>query len=280
MAGGWPLSRSVCNWQSYGVVTSAGTVLTGGAANTKGSYTQLVASTSADAVGIILQVNNRSAGANEYSVDVAVGGSGSEQIIIPDFIMQNDHAAADNVYFPILIPAGTRIAARCQSPSAGGTMTFAISTVDGEFTANEGAGSVDTYGFLSSTTNGTLIDPGGVANTDGSWVQITASTTNDICGVVLGLDPGNLSGASSLTGQMLMDIGIGGSGNEQVLIPNLMVEHAISNGAINSTWPPYIGPIPVQIPSGTRIAARCQSTLTTATQRQIGLVVYGIRANS
>jgi hypothetical protein len=63
-----------------------GTTITAGAANTKGSYaaTPLSTSTPHDAQGVMIFNTTRSATAADYLVDIALGASGSERIVIPN----------------------------------------------------------------------------------------------------------------------------------------------------------------------------------------------------
>jgi hypothetical protein len=47
--------------------------------------------------------------------------------------------------------------------------------------------------------------------------------------------------------------------------------------ATNACWSPNtVGPLPVDIPAGTRIAARMQASITDATDRLMDVIVYGI----
>jgi len=90
--------------------------------------------------------------------------------------------------------------------------------------------------------------PAGAANTKGAWVEAFASTGFNatlIDLIVMG------SGASGNSRQMLCDIGIGGSGSEVVLAPNILIGTA--SGARRYT-------LPLWIPAGTRVAVRYQST--------------------
>lgn len=107
------------------------------------------------------------------------------------------------------------------------------------------------YGTISTTSgfNGTTVNPSATANTKGSWVQITASTTADITflevmACLINGSSGNLC--------FLTDIGVGASGSEVVLVPNL----STSVSSNNTTGIDII--IPLNIPAGTRISARCQ----------------------
>jgi hypothetical protein len=81
-----------------------------------------VASLSSDIQGFALNFGNRVNTARTscfWLVDFAIGGAGSEKIVIPDFLVRG-HVSSDDVYpmwspfMPMAIPAGTRIAARAQ----------------------------------------------------------------------------------------------------------------------------------------------------------------------
>lgn len=108
---------------AYGVDTanSGGTQLTPNAtAGTKGSYAELTSSTAAPIHGLLVlaQGSTSTQTSSAYSVDIAVGGSGSETIIVPDWLSRVDSNEAWHAYSPpfvpmsMEIPAGTRIAAR------------------------------------------------------------------------------------------------------------------------------------------------------------------------
>ncbi len=73
-------------------------------------------------MGSFDQANQASWNFFSWAVNVAIGGAGSEKIIIPDFIIDSSNNVATNgfrtqiIHFtPIQIPAGTRIAAQAQS---------------------------------------------------------------------------------------------------------------------------------------------------------------------
>ncbi len=109
-------------------------------------------------------------------------------------------------------------------------------------------------GFVLASANGTPIT-WTAANTKGAWVQLVAATPADTSFVLI---EGNLDvrGAAIVT-QAAFDIGIGAGGSEVVLAPNLY----LSNPFTQST--DCCIAIPLQIPAGTRIAARAQGDSTT-----------------
>lgn len=276
MAGGWPIYLDVCNGKDSGTVltTSLGTVITASStANTKGSYTQLVASTAYDACFMMVTISAPST-ANAINskaelIDIATGASGSEIVLVPNLIFPA--YSYTTIYgvsygFPCCIPAGTRIAARSQSGLASNTSGVQVTLFDGSFSQPEGFGIVDSYGPSTSTSLGTPAIASGTADAKGSYAQLTASTSHDLAGVMVALDTQN---ATLNNTAFLVDIAIGASGSEVVIVPNIMV-------CCGSGWlsPPVTPFIPVNIPAGTRIAARVQSNVASATA---GVSLYGVR---
>jgi len=267
MAGGFWVPNYV-NFLDYGTsAISAGTILTANAStNTKGSYAQITASTTYDICGLYVSIGQANTAGAAYSVDLAVGAGGSEVIIIADISYQQGSTNIAPLFFPIGIPAGSRIAARCQSTTTVATIKCQVIGMDGNFLQPH-LGNCATYGFNSSTTLGTLIDPGGTTNTKGSYAQITASTTYDINAVSFSFD----SQSTSANGAIAFDLAVGAAASEVVVIPNMLM-----NIGTNRPLPPQLGPFAVEIPAGSRLAIRASSTNNTAGTRKFGATVYGI----
>lgn len=107
---------------------------------------------------------------------------------------------------------------------------------------------LDEAGTIASS-NGVLITKPGVANTKGAWIQLIAATPAPAGELWLSFNLASTTGGADL----LFDIGIGPAGQEQVLVPNLMV----SQGSLTLG---VLIRLPAEIPPGTRIAARVQSS--------------------
>jgi len=123
--------RPMVRAKGYGValsgVTQGQNVDPGGTAHTKGAYTEIVAATDYPItawylhVGLTQGVTTPTYPANyNWLIDVAVGGAGSEIVIVPDILMGAD-TAGDFIQSPVIgpffvpIPAGSRIAVRAQA---------------------------------------------------------------------------------------------------------------------------------------------------------------------
>lgn len=239
--------------------SSTGTALTT-------SYSQLIAATSFPYCGFLLNVAH--VAATQALVTVALGGSGSEKVLIDDLEFVDSTTpdiSGSSIFLPIHVPAGSRLAAKA---SAASSVTANLIGV--------GVGSPSGRGFAgasamgSNGTKGTQIDPGGTANTKGSWTQITASTAEDYAALMMIV--GSNAATVHNTANFLVDIGVGGSGSEVVLVPNLYTH---SNNTNDFYQPRCFGPFPCDIPAGSRLSIRAQSSTNQATNRLFDAILYG-----
>ncbi len=256
---------------------SDGTTVTSGAANTKGSYVQLIASTAFDIHYISIQLYPvGEATGDALLCDIAVGAASSEYDIIPNLYCESATASfrtpVAQYSFPIFIPAGSRISARCQADAATQAVDINLQGFGFSFMPSAPLTSlIEAMGFDLSDSAGTLVDPGGSANTKGAWSQLVASTAREIR--ALGLAVGRNAGNQSLSdADFLVDIGVGAAGSERVIIPDWYAFSGSSGDTYRSQGTPAF---PVYIPAGSRVAARAQSSDTDATDRLIDVIAYG-----
>lgn len=280
MAGGWNTGLSFANAQDIGsVLTDSGwtTVTTGGTTFSKGAWVQLIASTAADISWVMTALNGSFGGGWQWAYDIGIGSSGNEMAVASNLI-SNMYGDCNTTYmFPLSIKAGTRVAARASSNNAGDTGNIKLNAFD-DTALSAGVGSaIDTYGFNAATNLGVQIDPGGTANTKGAYSQLSSSITNDLCGFFIGIDDqSNTNTGTAGHMNVLVDIAIGGSGSEKIVVPNLSLFRDIQSGGSThypETWP-YL---PIPIAAGTRVAARAQCSVTTSPDRLFGLTLYGVR---
>lgn len=256
--------------ETIGEDTSAtqGTLVTASAtAGNFGSYAELTASSGQTCELFTLNVINSTGGATRSSIiEIATGAASSEtplfEVILPGDAATNGKGL--HMTIPITIASGTRIAARSRS-SVGSTALRVTGTISDE--DSFGTGSAAEL-LTANTTKGTVIDPGGTANTKGSWTQMTASTSHDydMIFVFVGHNNNNLSS----TARWLIDIGTGAASSETVVVPDLLKGIGIFEG------PNTIFPIYVNIASGTRVAVRAQCNITDGTDRQIDVGILGV----
>jgi hypothetical protein len=271
MAGGFPTGWDVCNGISIGqqsTGTAAGTTLTSsGSANTKGSWTQLVASTASDIS--FVQVTVILITSTIGLVDIGVGSAGNEVVVVNNLIV-HDNFDPTVISFPLSIPAGTRISARVQCATASNAVAIAMITYDSSYAQIEGAAGVDSLGANLSTSMGTTVTNG----QPGSWTQLTASTARDYQGIFALVDFQNKAASPANTNfPITLDIGIGAAASEIAIIPTAQM---ITYNSYDQFFPN--APVlytPVNIPAGTRISARLTSPSGTQTE---GVTAYGVYA--
>lgn len=271
--GDWGLGGGQ-RYEDFGLSTSTtlDTQITSGAANTKGSWTELIASTAFNATGIVVQISHGAA--VNYLIDIGIGAGGSEVVLIPDIAVTPNTTGPSGhmrLLFPIALPAGTRIATRCQASTGSSLIRVSGYLLGGGFALPAPLGRVTAYGISTSTSRGTNVDPGGTAHTKGSYAELVASSANPI--KALALTVGYVLQTSTNTGRWFLDLAIGAAGSEQVIIPNL---YFIVHPEIDGFASMFAGPFPIEIAAGTRLAARVQSQLIATAERDLDLAVYGI----
>ena len=250
--------------------------VTGGAANTKGSWTEIVSSTPYDVCAIYLPLNLGHFDTTlDYLIDIGVGASGSEQVIIENLLFSSSESirdAANPYLLPVSIPAGTRVSIRAQENSGSKSLYTGIQFFYGRhFASVFPTTKIDTYGANTADSGGVEVDPGGSSLTKGSYSEITSSC-EEIKGLIIAI--GNKKNGSRAEAWFGLDIAIGGSGQEQVIIPNYSLH---SYGSTNKVSPSVSPVFPISIPAGTRISARAMSSITDATDRLFDVILYGLR---
>lgn len=271
MSGGFPIGQDLCNATEYGSAgggsgIAPGTVVAPSAsANTKGSWVQITASTTADICAVLVQIQNF--GSGQFAVDIGIGGAGSEIVIANNILCSLSSNASPDPFFPCSIPSGTRIAARCQSSAAADFgVVVNVTGFDGSYVAGVAPSGLDAIGFNSATTLGTQITASGTGFVKGSYAQLTASTARDYAGFLIAFDDAGAGGDV-----FVLDLAIGGAGSEMVILPNMVLNY---DTGIPQFLPLVTCYFPIPIPSGTRIAARLADVFNTS--QSVGAVVYGV----
>lgn len=227
-----------------------------GAANSKGAYAQLIASSAFSYSALTIQMYADGGGGQCYLVDIAVGGAGSEVVIVPNILFDSSRNIVGNMLnftLPLNIPAGTRISARCQEVGGTGTRQVQVTIVGRSGGSNYGPsdiGQATNYGAITASTNGVLIDPGATLNTLGAWAQLTASTTSDHYGLmaILGTDQ---QSSTLVDSGYVFQIAVGAAAAEIVIGEfSSCTTSSMNRMQVNSFE------VLAQIPVGTRISMR------------------------
>lgn len=171
-------------------VTADGTT-----AHVKGPYTELIAATARPSYGIMIALGNVGTVASTNTrmlVDIAVGAASSEIVIIPNLIAgqacasNSANGSPNNYYFPIHIPAGVRISARCQTLALSDTVHVQVRLIEGQIPGKWYGSRVTAYGANTGNSTGTSHSHGnGAYNTT---TQLSAAIANPIRAMQVGID--------------------------------------------------------------------------------------------
>lgn len=248
----------------YGVQLTAG-----GSAHTKGSWVLVQSGHSSACMGVLVYAAINSATVS-YLFDLGVGGSGSEKVLLSNFAgMSGSNTGYTGAWFPIMIPPNRDLRARVQAST--GSSTARIHTVLNAMSwmTTPALGRCVTVGANTGSSRGTNVDPGGTADTKGSWTSFGTITT-PVKAVVFSFLTG---GGSRTDNWKLVDFGADADGGTtyQTVIPNMFLADDLS---YNTVQPSLLGPFPVDIPSGARLACRAQSSITTAGDRTIDAILH------
>ena len=268
-----PANTFSARHETLGADTSAsrGTPITGSATvNVKGAWANIGGATSFayEAISIFLERNSPAA---DYVIDIGISDGTNVFVVVPDLrVPALITGAVFAATLPIHIPSGAQISAR----SAGSVGSAVMDVVVAGHSVGIGGASGFSRAialYTPASSRGVAIDAGATANTKGAYAELTASSGADIAALFGCVGNNTDIARGALT--FLLDIAIGGSGAEQLVLSNLFLA---SNTAFDAVLPPFIGPYPCGIPASTRFSARLQCSGTTAGDRTIDLALYGL----
>ena len=192
------------------------------------------------------------------SISTGVSGSEAASMIVQDIAIGGalSYAVWD---IPVSVPVGSRLTMSIRSAIASKSITMGMMLIGGGSTIESGYKAV-TYGAVTTSSKGTTLTTPTSLNVPAAWTVITAATTSPIRWLLVGVAAPNTT--TAVTADCLIDIGVGSSGVEALLITNLAC--AISTNSAICAYPLLF---PVSVPVGSRLVARyqCTSISTTAT---------------
>lgn len=268
MPGGFPsIGLDVCNGFNPGVDSgnALGIGVTGSSlTHTKGSW-QSLGFITYDCCLMRLSANPSGGGFNFVAMDIGIGSSGSQQVVIPNLVFGTDVAGGLSEVYPLQMPAGTNVWARLQGSAASQQAYVSFTSFDGGFDQHDGINGYDALGFASTRSNGTAIAKS-TLGAKGAYTELIAATTRDYTGFAARW---NFELSTSISGftTFLFDIAIGSSGNEKIIIPDISMWQI---GVLTPANQPFI---PIRIPAGTRISARGACAFSSGFTN--GLTLYG-----
>lgn len=277
----FPNNRGGGLWATIGAVISGnsrGTLITAGSADTDdGSWSEIEDSTPFDADGFYLNCDvGGGTLATGFLFSLAIGASGAEKRIIDRLLLSR---ATDtdgpgqncNVWFPIPIPAGTRISGRCQSGTASATMNVVLHLrMVSHFQTSAPLGILKTYGVVDSgATGGTACNASAIHTR--AWTEIVASATYR--SKLLYLAIGNRNNTARPYNNWSVSVARGASGaeNNNIVFEHLIMLSSTGDDLIHAS---VLGPFPCDINAGDRVAVGNRSQTNDGTDRQFDAAIY------
>ena len=252
-----------------GATTLLTTVTANASANTKGSATGTILTAGFPYQGISVNFSHPTSSGG-FLVDILVNG----QVAIPNILTTLQAASVayfgQAQYFPLHVPKGATITARCQCTTGGNTVRIGIRGFAGGFGFASGLQFCEALGAQSSgASRGTPVDCGAATNTKGSWTSIGTLTRNcNFLAVALGVN----EDVKTTGMRYAFDIGIGSSpSGKDIVVPNICF------GSNPYFLLPFdIMTYPVALKSGVTLYARGQSTTADATDRIFDVALYAM----
>lgn len=251
--------------QIAGVGASFGASITPGTSNATGAWTEMSASLPRNFAGFWLtaKINQdgtvgTTGGNSGLLIDFALGAASSEQLIVEGYRIgtYNRGSQIVDAYVPVALPKGQRLACRAQTAGAssallGVSLLGVPSKMDGNgMSFSHGKG----IGASTSTSLGSPLTGSGTSET--AWTEITSSTP--FHAKALDMLVGDNNDATNFNAHQLIDLAIGAAGSEVPIIEDW--QQSSSGG---ESVPPANTGFPIDIPKGTRLSWRHQSTAAT-----------------
>jgi hypothetical protein len=241
-------------------------------AHTKGAWATL-GTTAYPTKGMIIHFVGSSAVLRDFFVDIGVGAGGSEVVLYSNLLFSIGSWTEQSFWYPLPcdLPAGTTISARCQASTGASAMRVLAHVFYTGFHYQPWGGHVTTYAAVTASTTATNF-PDADNNDDakGVYTEVTSGLTYPARALMFA--QGNLRTASVGDNVRLVDIAIGAAASEHIIVPDLRTR---SGDSPDHHAPAVIGPIPVNLPAGTRISVRSEIDTNTVGATWEG-VMYAI----
>lgn len=262
--------RGLCGSRSEALgITNAGTpgvtITANASANVKGSYATIGTPTfDYNAITLIM----RGAGTGNpmrFLADLALGAT--PDVVADNLLFHHDRNNEASVYcLPLFCPSGVAIKARIQASTGSETMSATLIGHSIGPTWTRGASMIVACGADTANTAGTQMDPGGTANTLGTYATLSSGLNQDAFAYLLAISKRDVVNTDV---SWICNIGLGATPDVIGQIP-LYVDNA------NDTPDPKVyGPVMQSIPRAVAIKSAVQCSITTATERLIETILYG-----
>lgn len=242
--------------------SSAGVNITGGAANTVGTNSQLIASTSADAVG--LWVTLRPQTTNRHTLlTINTGASAGTPIGDPIYVRAQVNSACIPFFIPIAIPSGTRLGASLQDSGGSAQVVVSAMLQEANVIFPMGATGMQTYPAPNTGTSEAVatVDAGGTINTfSGTAGNLSASTSADANCFTL-----QLRDQVSANVDFAVQLKIGST-----VIMTTQYKRGASGSGSTTTFGPFFH----SIPAGSELTCEISCSGNTVGSRELAVTAY------
>ena len=270
----YPYPRAVeyaKSWTDARPATTTGTQVTaGGSAHTLGTKVVLFSSTAFDAwwVRVIIMASGTAATRTDALINIYVGADTAEQVIIPNLLAgaTGTFSAQEPLkfyYFPLHIPAGSRITCDMQSVTASRTARVAMELWGGGFPLSWYGKKVEAVGATPASSIGVSVTPG--TSSEGSFTNI-GTTSQESYYILPGIG-GQLADTNNTNGVNSLDIGVGGSVYRECDDFWFEQNNNENNGSLHGGLGRF-----VIVPSSTTLQARIQTSSGTAEAQDV--IIY------
>jgi len=257
--------------------TTGATCTSDASAHTKGAWTEIISSTAAAAVRVVVYVRGATSG-RSFLLDIGTGAIASEAVAIGNLIIDSRENTVNSEHayqmqFLLAVPAGTRLSCRCQDNSGSGQLEVFVVLQGADSLAPPAGTSLNTYGAVTASSLGTSITA--TSGGESSWVELTSSSAADLQAFYV-MTGNNGATARAASRRFHCDIGTGAIASEVAVLEGMIY---FQGNADEGMHPDFHGPYYVSIPSGTRIVARGWASGGTSNDFDIVLIgVSGLAA--
>jgi hypothetical protein len=189
-----------------GSATTRGiTVAANASANTKGSWVEMIASTTYSVIGIGVSISNLSlaTAVRRSFFDIGVGAAAAEQVLIANHCMLGtanltNQASPQEVYYPVRVPSGTRISARHQCSTGSQSSQVQLTVYYGNWHEHRTFAGAEMANADTSTTSLTAITAGNTG-AESAWTSAGSTTTRAYYGGLLCVTMNTSTALTALT---------------------------------------------------------------------------------
>lgn len=248
------------NLQTVPTSSGSATVTADATPHTKGAWTEIIASNSAETTALFIQVTSISVSntATPTLLDIGIGASGSETAIAENIAVGAAGSIGITWLLAAKIAAGVRISTRTQALIPSDTAAVTIDS----FAMGDGSpipATVDVLGTTTATSSGTSIGA--------TYTEVVASTSQEYKAIVLVASSDQSRGYNDT---ITIDVAVGGIGNETD-VAQTSCYHSTQELIYTLPWSSQI--TQTTIAAGSRLSAK-----RSAASRDPDLTIIGIPA--